>query len=140
MTDSLCIVKAVTFKLDEGKYVEWNAKLFGLLRFNMPCRPLKWAGEQRNTTSEEDLGLILPQDKEAMTKVVVNLYSTLMQCTRNGAVGICHSDGLEAMRLRMKRYEPRSPATTRAFLKAIIKQALRKKRKTSRRLECTPRS
>ena len=46
------------------------------------------------------------------------MYSILLSCTEDDAFRICHSvkegNGLEAMRLLMKRYEPRTPGTKRA--------------------------
>jgi hypothetical protein len=133
MTDSRGIGKPVSFKGDENKYAEWKAKLLAFLRVN--CRHadqwIKWAGEQPNTITEEDLDLNFPNDKEDMTKFAINLYSILMHCTEDAAFRICHSvkegNGLEAMRLLMKRYEPRTPGTKRALLKAIINQNPAKK-------------
>ena len=55
----------------------------------------------------------------------------LMSCTEDGAFRICYSvkdgNGLEAMRLLMKRYEPRTPGTKRALLKAVINNVPAKK-------------
>ena len=60
-----------------------------------------------------------------------NLYSILLSCTEDDAFRICHSvkggNGLEAVRLLMKRYEPRTPGTKRALLKAIINNPASKK-------------
>jgi hypothetical protein len=48
----------------------------------------------------------------------------LLSCTEDDPFRICHSvkegNGLEAMRLLHRRYEPRTPGTKRALLKAII--------------------
>ena len=61
----------------------------------------------------------------------MKFYSILMSCTRDDAFRICHSvkdgNGLEAMRLLMKRYEPRTPGTKRALLKAVINNVPAKK-------------
>jgi hypothetical protein len=133
MTDSRGIGKPVSFKGEENKYAEWKAKLFAYLRVNYRQADLwlKWAGEQTSTITEEDLDMNFPNDKDDMTKFAVNLYSILMHCTEDGAFRICHSvkegNGFEAMRLLMKRYEPRTPGTKRALLKAIINQAPAKK-------------
>ena len=52
------------------------------------------------------------------------LYAILLSCTEEDPFNICYSvadgNGLEAMRLLMKRYEPRTPGTKRALLKAVI--------------------
>ena len=59
------------------------------------------------------------------------LHATLLSCTEEDAFRICHrvkdGNGLEAMRLIVKRYEPRTPATKRALLKAVISNAPAKK-------------
>ena len=61
----------------------------------------------------------------------VKLYSILESCTEDNAFRICHSvrqgNGLEAMMLLVKRYEPRTPGTKRAVLKAVINSVPAKK-------------
>ena len=61
----------------------------------------------------------------------MKLFATLISCTEEDAFRICHSvkdgDGLEAIRLVMKRYEPRTPGTRRALLKAIVNNPPTKK-------------
>ena len=61
----------------------------------------------------------------------MKLYATLISCTEEDAFRICHSvkdgNGLEAIRLLMKRYEPKNPGTKRAILKAIINNQPAKK-------------
>ena len=62
---------------------------------------------------------------------MVKFYSILPSCTEDDAFKICQSvkDGsaLETMRLLMKRYEPRTPRTKRALLKAVINNTPAKK-------------
>ena len=126
MTDSRGIGKPTTFKGDEAKYAEWKAKLLAYLRVN--CRRaevwISWAGNQTAAITEEDVDLTYPDDKDEVMKFANELYSILMSCTEEGAFRICYSvtvgNGLEAIRLLMRRYEPRTPATKRALLKAII--------------------
>ena len=69
--------------------------------------------------------------KQEVLKFAHNLYSVLLSCTEDDPFRICYSvkegNGLEAMRLLMKRYEPRTPATKRALLKAIINNVPAKK-------------
>lgn len=55
----------------------------------------------------------------------------MLSCTEEDAFRICHSvksgNGLEAMRLLVKRFEPRTPGTKRAVLKSIINNPAAKK-------------
>ena len=61
----------------------------------------------------------------------MKLFATLISCTEEDAVRICHSvkdgNGLEPIRLVTKRYEPRTPGTRRALLKAIVNNPPTKK-------------
>jgi hypothetical protein len=133
MTDSRGIGKPTTFKGDEAKYAEWKAKLLAYLRVN--CRSadswILWAGTSTTAITEEDVDLAYPDDKDEVLRFANELYSILMSCTEEAAFRICYSvkagNGLEAIRLLMKRYEPRTPGTKRALLKAIINQAPAKK-------------
>jgi hypothetical protein len=133
MTDTRGIGKPTVFKGDEGKYSEWKAKLMAYLRVN--CRGadgwIAWAGSSTTSITEEDVDLAYPDNKEEVLKFANELYSILMSCTEEAAFRICYSvkagNGLEAIRLLMKRYEPRTPGTKRALLKAIINQVPAKK-------------
>ena len=133
MTDSRGIGKPTTFNGDENKYAEWKAKLLAYLRVN--CRNadswIVWAGNSTTVITEEDVDLTYPDKKDEVLNFANVLYSILMSCTEDGAFRICYSveagNGLEAIRLLMKRYEPRTPGTKRALLKAIINQAPAKK-------------
>ena len=133
MTDSRGIGKPTTFKGDEAKYAEWKAKLLAYLRVN--CRSadawITWAGNSTTAITEEDVDLTYPDDKDEVLKFANELYSILLSCTEEAAFRICYSvkagNGLEAIRLLTKRYEPRTPGTKRALLKAIINQAPAKK-------------
>ena len=133
LTDSRGIGKPTTFKGEENKYTEWKAKLLAYLRVNNREADnwLKWASECTSEITEEDLDLNFSTKKEEVTKFAVNLYSVLMHCTEDGAFRICHSvkegNGLEAIRLLVKRYVPKTPGTKRALLKAIINQNPAKK-------------
>jgi len=133
MTDSRGIGRPVVFKGDEAKYAEWKAKLLAYLRVSNPdsSQWIAWAASCDATVTEEDLDLVFPNTKQEMLKFALNLYSVLLSCTEDDPFRICHSvkegNGLEAMRLLMKRYEPRTPGTKRALLKAIINNAPAKK-------------
>ena len=80
--------------------------------------PMVWKG------ADSDLGVIVKE-------FAVKFYAILMSCTEDDAFQIWYSvkDGnrLEAMRFLMKRYEPRTPGTKRALLKAVINNVPAKK-------------
>ena len=121
------------FEGDEGKYAEWKAKLMAYLRISTPQSDdlINWAASSASTITEEDVDLAYPTNKQDVLKFAFNLYSILLSCTEDDPFRICHSvkegNGLEAMRLLMKRYEPRTPGTKRALLKAIINNPAAKK-------------
>ena len=92
---------------------------------------IKWVARADSTVTEEDVDISYPNNKQDVWRFAHNLYSILLSCTEDDAFRICHSvkegNGLEAMRLLMKRYEPRTPGTKRALLKAIINNPASKK-------------
>lgn len=126
MTDTRGIGRPVTFKGDEGKYAEWKAKLNAYLRIMTAESDgwMKWACNEGQTITEESLDLEFGQQSGVVKEFSIKLYSILMSCTEDDAFRICHSvkdgNGLEALRLVAKRYEPRTPATKRALLKVVI--------------------
>ena len=133
LTDTRGIGRPVTFKGDEAKYAEWKAKLLAYLRISTPQSDewITWTASMTTTISEEDIDLVYSAVKSEVLKFARNLYSVLLSCTEDDPGRICHSlkegSGLEAVRLLMKRYEPRTPATKRALLKAIINNPAAKK-------------
>ena len=126
MTDTRDIGRPVVFKGEEQRYGEWKAKLFAFLRVSTPqaMEWISWAGSQASTIDEE----LIAEDYRSENQEVINfgnrLYAILLSCTEEDPFNICYSvadgNGLEAMRLLMKRYEPRTPGTKRALLKAVI--------------------
>ena len=72
-----------------------------------------------------------PNNPQDLLGFAFNLYSILLSCTEDDPFRICHSvkegNGLEAIRLLMKRYEPRTPGTKRTLLKAFITNPASKK-------------
>ena len=120
---------AVSFKGDEGKYGEWKAKLLAYLRVDVPNSDLwiQWCGQQQIAILEADIDVEFGNDAFTVKEFAVKFYSILLSCMEDDAFWICHSvkdgNGLEAMRLLMKRYEPRTPGTKRALLKAVINNA-----------------
>ena len=126
LTDTRGIGRPVAFKGDELKYAEWKAKLMAYLRISTAQSDelIKWVARADSTVTEEDVDISYPNNKQDVWRFARNLYSILLSCTEDGAFRICQSvkegNGSEAMRLLMKRYEPRTPGTKRALLKAII--------------------
>ena len=104
-----------------------------ILRISTPQSDelIKWVARADSTVTEEDVDISYPNNKQDVWRFAHNLYSILLSCTEDDAFRICHSvkecNGLEAMRLLMKRYEPRTPGTKRALLKAIINNPASKK-------------
>ena len=133
LTDTRGIGKPVNFKGDEAKYAEWKAKLMAYLRTSEPrsVEWISWANEKTSAITDDDIDDEYKTDSQVVKDYSVKLYSTLMSCTEEDAFRICHSvkdgSGLEALRLLMKRYEPRTPGTKRALLKAVINNPQAKK-------------
>ena len=133
MTDTRGIGRPVVFKGDEQRYGEWKAKLFAFLRVSTPqaMEWISWAGSQASTIDED----LIEEYYQGVNQEVINfgnrLYAILLSCTEEDPFNICYSvadgNGLEAMRLLMKRYEPRTPGTKRALLKAVINNLLSKR-------------
>ena len=123
LTDTRGIGRPVAFKGDELEYAEWKAMLMAFLHISTP-QLIKWVARADLTVTEEDVDISYPNNKQDVWRFAHNLYSILLSCTEDDAFRICHSvkegNGLEAMRLLMKRFEPRTPGTKRALLKAII--------------------
>ena len=119
MTDTRGIGRPINFKGEEGKYAEWKAKLLAYLRVTAPSSDawIAWSAGCTSPIIEEDVDLAFPNHKAAIMEFSAKLYAILLSCTEDDAFRICHSvkegNGLEAMRLLMKRYEPRTPGTKR---------------------------
>ena len=119
LTDTRGIGRPVALKGDELKYAEWKAKLMAYLRISTPQSDelIKWVARADSTVTAEDVDISYPNNKQDVWRFAHKVYSILLSCTEDDAVRICHSvkegNGLEAMRLLMKRYEPRTPGTKR---------------------------
>ena len=126
LTDSRGIGKPVAFKGDEKKYAKWKAKMFAFLKVDVRNSDdwIAWAVGAKDSITAEDIAKGWGQQADQVMSFSSSLYATLLSCTEEDAFRICHSvkdgNGLEAMRLIVKRYEPRTPATKRALLKAVI--------------------
>ena len=133
MTDSRGIGRPIVFRGDESKYAEWKAKLLAYLRVTNPKADVlvQWAGNMTSQITEEDVDLEYGGEAQSVKDFAVKFFAILVSCTEDDAFRICHSvkdgNGLEAMRLVMKRFEPRTPGTKRALLKAVINNTPAKK-------------
>jgi hypothetical protein len=133
MTDTRGIGRPIIFKGDEHKWAEWKAKLLAYLRVIAPKSDevIDWACKNTTAILETDVDLKYGDQSPDVMKYSANLYSILLSCTEDDPFRICHSvkegNGLEALRLLHRRYEPRTPGTKRALLKAIINNGQAKK-------------
>lgn len=126
MTDTRGIGRPISFKGEESKYTEWKAKLMAYFMISVPDATIwvNWAHEFGETITTGKMNAVNPQGAPQMADFSSKLYAILLSCTEEDPFRIVHSvkdgSGLEAMRLLMKRYEPRTPGTKRALLKTII--------------------
>ena len=120
----------------EDGFQEWSIKIKAWL-INQDQRALDWMKIVTAMTDEmktDDLDLqAFPNDREREDCKSFNslLYNILVTKLKGEAFNIVSSVrdgcGLEAWRLLMKRYEPRTPATKRALLKSIFNMKAAKK-------------
>ena len=120
-----------SFRGEEERWIEWRTKLFAFLGASNinACQWIEWAGRQADRITEDDIKIEFT-DYDVVLAFDLTLNQTLVCCTAGHAFNVVHSAGgrgLEAMRLLMKRYEPRTPGTKRAILKAILNQSAAKK-------------
>ena len=133
MTDTRGVGKPINFKGEERKYPEWKAKLMAYLKVTVKDSGqwTIWASQNKDTITEDMIRDAFGVDSPAIIEFAVKLYATLLSCTEDDAFRICHSvkdgNGLEAMRLMVKRFEPRTLGTKRAILKSIINNPAAKK-------------
>ena len=125
MTDTRGIGKPEAFKGDESNYIEWKTKLFAFLyASNSDAQPwVEWALSENTPISNQVISYAYEPAEQAVLDFDRSLYQTLVCCTSSHAFNVVHSasgSGLEAMRLISKRFEPRTPGTKRALLKAIL--------------------
>ena len=128
MTDTRGIGPPVVFKGDEQSYGEWKAKLFTFLRVSTPqaMEWISWAGSQAGTIDEE----LIEEDYQCVNQEVINfgnrLYAILLSCTEEDPFNICYNvadgNGLEAMRLLMKRYESTTTRNEVCFVEGCHQQ------------------
>ena len=137
LTDTRGIGRPIAFRGEERRYAEWKAKLYAYLKITFPEAMdwISWATKSPVPIIEEEITKTLPIDTNVKYVDILTfsnkLYATLLGCVEEDAFRICYSvkneNGLEAMRLLVNRYEPRTPGTKRALLKAIINNPPAKK-------------
>ena len=114
---------------DEAGFTEWHVKVKAWL-VNQDERALAWLNTARNADvvlETDDLDVQNFQSeavRNACKKFNGLLYNVLVTKLRGEAFNIVSSVrdacGLEAWRLLMRRYEPRTPGTKRALLKNLF--------------------
>ena len=114
---------------EESGFVEWHIKLKAWLT-NHDSRAQRWLNAARDaddTIETDDLDVQHFNDegeRDALKRFNGMLYNILVTKLRGEAFNIASSVrdacGLEAWRLVMKRYEPRTPGTKRALLKCLF--------------------
>ena len=114
---------------DETGFVEWHVKVKAWLT-HQDERALRWLNTARDADSlleTDDLDVAnFPTDVERNACKRFNglLFNLLVTKLKGEAFNIVSSVrdscGLEAWRLLMKRYEPRTPGTKRALLKSLF--------------------
>ena len=113
---------------EESGFAEWHIKIKAWLT-NHDGRAQRWLNAARDTDNmieTDDLDVQHFNDESermALKRFNGMLYNILVTKLRGEAFNIVSSVrdacGLEAWRLVMKRYEPRTPGTKRALLKSL---------------------
>ena len=114
---------------DESGFIEWHVKMRAWLN-NQDSRAQRWLNAARDTDNlieSDDIDVWTFNDeseRDALKKFNGMLFNILVTKLRGEAFTIVSSVrdgcGLEAWRLVMKRYEPRTPGTKRALLKSLF--------------------
>ena len=114
---------------EEGAFTEWHVKVKAWLT-NQDERALKWLNTARDADAlleTDDLDVANFQtegERNSCKRFNGLLYNLLVTKLKGEAFNIVSSVrdacGLEAWRLLMKRYEPRTPGTKRALLKSLF--------------------
>ena len=119
------------FKGDEKKYAEWMVKLIAFYKSNN-AKTERWIQIAMNSKEVQEDGVYgsgdewlgHAEDLVEIKKFSTNLYSALLGYTEDDAFKLVQSasecQGLEALRLLKRRYDPKSPGTKRALLKSIM--------------------
>ena len=121
---------------EETQFMEWHVKIKAWLT-NQDERAQRWLNTARDAdnvieTDDLDVQQFKDEAERAACKRFNGLvYNILVTKLKGEAFNIASSVrdgcGLEAWRLVMKRYEPRTPGTKRALLKSIFNMKSAKK-------------
>ena len=123
--------KIPEFHGKEEKYAEWIVKLVAYFKVHME-KSEKYMEIAMNSDKEQNDGEFGIQgsgewnDEEEgeVKRFSSTIYSVLINHTTDDAFKICNSvkscQGLEALRLLKRRYDPKSPGTKRAILKGLM--------------------
>ena len=123
MVDTQSIGKPPTFSGKEEKYYEWMAKLLAYLRLPESDAWIIWANSKTVVVDEGEIDLKYQEPHSKEVKDFSNqLFSTLITNCEDDAFKLVQSagtgNGLEALRLLSKRYDPKNPGTKRSLSKA----------------------
>ena len=141
MVDTRGIGKPPTFKGLEDKYPEWMAKLLAYLRVIKKDSDawINWSNKEAQPVT--DHAIETEYDKAVADDVKnfsLQLFSTLITNCEDDAFKLIQSagtgNGLEAIRLLSKRYDPKNPGTKRSLLKCLINLPRVPRSQTWRRL------
>ena len=113
------------------KYAEWIVKMVAYFKVHMQ-KSEKFMEIAMNSDKEQNdkefgidgSGEWDDYEEEEIKKFSSTMYSVLINHTSDDAFTICNSakscQGLEALRLLKRRYDPKSPGTKRAVLKGLM--------------------
>ena len=121
---------------DEGAFMEWHVKVKAWLT-NQDDRALRWLNTARDAdvileTDDLDVSNFQTESERNACKRFNGLLFNLLVTKLKGEAfnivsSVRDSCGLEAWRLLMRRYEPRTPGTKRALLKTLFTMRSAKK-------------
>ena len=133
LTDTRGFGRPIGFNGEESKYREWKVKLYAFVLANNQQGEewMEWASQQGTPITAITIKDKYDSNHAQVEHFARGLWATIVSCTSGSAFDLCHSagqhNGLEALRLITRRFEPRTPATKRALLKAVINNPACKK-------------
>ena len=124
--DSRGIGKPEKFDGKEEMYPEWSTKFMSYVQVMFPESVpwTTWAMASKEAVGDDDIELQYDENKEAVKSFAITLYSLLISSTSGDAWRIVESagtgNGLEALRLIVRRFDPKSPGAKRSILKNLL--------------------
>jgi hypothetical protein len=121
--------KIPEFNGKQSRYFEWLIKLKAYFKVHLAKSEefIHIAMESDKVQTDGGFGLDdewKDYDEEEVKKFSATMYNILINNTTDDAFTICNStktcQGLEALRLLRKRYDPKSPGSKRAVLKGLM--------------------